>query len=222
MNLQQKLRHYFGTTYRRKSVDTFLNNNSHLFKGVVLDIGGRDRGAFKKPKLSVEKWIFADIVADHQPDIVLDVSNMKETISTNTIETILAAELFEHVAEIELALKECFRVLKKGGRLIVTVPFLFPVHADPNDYQRWTAQKWHKELEKTGFLIEKIEVSGYFMKIFADLSLTFWRQLPRPLSYIKYPLMPFYSLLTLFDTWSGKTKQLSKYHQGYFIVAKKR
>jgi len=43
---------------------------------VVLDIGGRNRGKFIKPKDKVEKWIFADIESKHKPDIVVDVCDI--------------------------------------------------------------------------------------------------------------------------------------------------
>ncbi len=154
-------------SYRRKSLDNLLEENKDYYKGVVLDIGGRDRGRFQKPKQQVEKWIFADIVTEHNPDIVLDVANM-EVIETETIDVVNAIELFEHVEQIKHGIKECYRVLKQGGVMILSAPFMYPIHADPYDFQRWTEHKWKKELEKSGFTIEKFQITGFYFTVLAD------------------------------------------------------
>ena len=65
-------------SYRRQMLDRLQEKYRGLYKGIVLDIGGRDRGNFKKPKDKVQKWIFADINQDYNPDIILDVSDMKQ------------------------------------------------------------------------------------------------------------------------------------------------
>ena len=75
------IKYYFWATYRRKLLDKLLEENKSYYKGIVLDIGGRDRGKFKKPKDKVEKWIFADTEDRHQPDIVLDVSEVVPSLA---------------------------------------------------------------------------------------------------------------------------------------------
>lgn len=47
----------------------------------------------------------------------------KLTFETNTFNYILSFDVFEHVPEYPVALKECFRCLKKGGALLFSVPF---------------------------------------------------------------------------------------------------
>ena len=102
IKLKKNIQYYFWASYRRKILDELLEKNKHYYKGIVLDIGGRDRGKFKKPKDKVKKWIFADIEEKHKPDIVLDVANMKD-IKDESIDIINAIELFEHVEKIEKA-----------------------------------------------------------------------------------------------------------------------
>lgn len=139
-------------------LDLLNEKYSYLYKGVVLDIGGRDRGRFKKPKDKVEKWIFADINASHNPDIIIDVSDMQE-IESSSIDVINAIELFEHVRKIDDGLGECYRVLKSGGILIISTPFLFPIHADPFDYQRWTNYKFISLLSHLKLYLNLIKAS---------------------------------------------------------------
>ena len=86
---KENLRYYVWASYRRKKLDTLLVNTIPYYRGVVLDIGGKDRGNFRKPKKKVEKWIFADIEANHHPDLVLDVMDMS-SIGSKSVDVVMA------------------------------------------------------------------------------------------------------------------------------------
>ncbi len=220
--LKKRLQQYMWKTYRRKHIDSLLSTHEHLFSGVVLDIGGRDRGKFKKPKEQVKKWIFADINPAHNPDIVLDVSCM-DTIENSSVDTILACELFEHVQQIDEGIIECFRVLKQHGRMIISVPFLYAIHADPSDYQRWTKYKWIQELEKNGFHVEECIITGRFFTLMAEYTKILFKSLPQPLSFGVLFLCPFLDLLVRLDRLPliKNHPRLGNFHGGYFIVVTK-
>ena len=214
-------------TYRRKMLDYLQNKYKHLYKGIVLDIGGRNRGKFKKPIKSVNKWIFADINESYKPDIILDVSNMS-IIESNTIDVVNAIELFEHVENIKKGLKECYRVLKNNGIIIISMPFLFPLHADPFDFQRWTNYKWCLELRKLGFKIEKFIIMGNFYTHLAEMLKMNFKSIKKHNrimgGIILKSSMPFLDFIVKFDTKPSFKKKsiLNKFHNGYFIIAKKK
>jgi len=212
-------------SYRRQMLDRLQEKYRGLYKGIVLDIGGRDRGNFKKPKDKVQKWIFADINQDHNPDITLDVSHMKQ-INSNSIDVISAIELFEHVYEIEKGLQECYRVLKKKGVLILSMPFLFHIHADPYDFQRWTSTKWRIELKKVGFKIEKLIIMGKFYTILAEMYKSQLKSIKKRFIIGKLLFSIILPSLNLLFKWDNKSfvkddPILNYYHAGYFIIAKK-
>lgn len=223
MNCKQ-IKKFFSATHRRLLLDKLLSSHSHLFgvESIVLDIGGRDRGSFNKPKDNVKKWIFADIETKHNPDIVLDVSNMKG-VESESIDIILATELFEHVEKPELGLKECLRVLKNGGKLILSVPFLYRIHGDPFDFQRWTEKKWKKELLAAGFKIDELIVMGRYFSVMADNFKMFAWSMPKILRYPLYILFPIFEILALLDqcTCVKNNNILGYFHDGYFIIATK-
>ncbi|MBU0612607.1 class I SAM-dependent methyltransferase [Patescibacteria group bacterium] len=218
----KNVNYYFWATYRRKSIDRILKENIHFYNGFVLDIGGRKRGQFKEPMGKVKKWIYTDINKKHKPDLVLDVSHM-DTIKSESVDVINAIELFEHVKRIEDGLKECYRVLKNGGTIIICVPFLYPVHADPNDFQRWTEDKWKNELVKVGFQISKIVIMGRYFTVLMDMKKELIKLLPFPIKHFFYLFYPLMDLAVKLDNskWVKKNKRLMKYHSGYYIVANK-
>ncbi len=218
----KNLKYYLSSTYRRQSLDKLLQKYEYIYQGTVLDIGGRDRGKFKKPKNKLDKWIFADIEPKHKPDLVLDVANMQD-IETESIDVINSLELFEHVEQINQGIAECYRVLKRGGKFIISVPFLYQIHADPYDFQRWTLTKWKNELIKTGFEIENIEIMGRFFTVRNSMNKTLIQSLPVIIRHIGYLIFPVFDLINKLDNtnWIKNHPKLGNYHGGYFIIAKK-
>lgn len=223
--IEMKKNFTYSYTYRRRVLDSLQKKYEYLYTGVVLDIGGRDSGYFIKPKEKVEKWIFADINKEYNPDIIIDVANM-EQIGSNSIDVVNAIELFEHVKEINKGLKECYRVLKEDGIFILSTPLVPPIHGDPYDYQRWTYFKWRLELEKLNFKILKIIVTGkYYMNLAEMLK---FKLRPKKRVTVRNRILfnllnPFLNLLIKLDGKdSVKNNQiLNNYHNGYFIIVKK-
>jgi len=213
--------HYLWSSYRRKSLDRLQGRFVELYEGTVLDIGGRDRGLFKKPRDRVERWIFADVNEEHHPDVVLDVADMKRVFPDGSVDVVNAMELFEHVERIERGLRECGRVLRDGGRMILSVPFIHPIHGDPFDFQRWTVDKWRKELASGGFEVEHLEVTGGFFSVLGDMVKSLTHALPFPFNRFFQVFYPLLDLFVLLDrtAWARKNPKLAGYHGGYFIVA---
>ena len=218
----KKIRYYFWSTYRRRTLDALLKTNASYYGGVVIDIGGRDRGKFEKPKKEVDQWIFADISPEHHPDIQLDVANM-HNVTDGSVDVINALELFEHVEYPEKGLSECYRVLKKGGVLFLSVPFLYPIHADPFDFQRWTEDKWRNEFTRVGFTIEKGYVMGRDFTVLCEQYKMLVKVLPFIIRAPLYVLYPLYDLIVLIDRfrWVKDHPRLGKCHGGYLWICRK-
>jgi len=70
-------------------------------------------------------------------DIVADAHNLS-MIQNDTYDTVLCAEVLEHLHTPAQAIAEMFRVLKPGGVLLLTTRFIFPIHDAPNDFYRYT------------------------------------------------------------------------------------
>lgn len=155
-------------SFRRYYLDQVLK--SVEFYGEVLDVGGKKdnkRGEFRPPLNSVKSWKYLNIDASVNPDYCCSAENIPT--DDNSFDVVLMTEVLEHLKTPELVIKECYRVLKPSGKMIITVPFLNAVHADPYDYQRWTSEKIKIEFEKAGFKVINIEAMGSFFGVFYDL-----------------------------------------------------
>lgn len=66
-----------------------------------------------------------------------DVQDM-EGIPDEAYDTVLCLEVLEHVPRPDRAVRELTRVLRPGGRLILSVPHLSRLHEEPSDFYRYT------------------------------------------------------------------------------------
>jgi SAM-dependent methyltransferase len=77
-----------------------------------------------------------DIDERRAPDILGDIC--AHDFSGRTFDVIVLSEVLEHVHSPHLAISNIRAALREGGRLILTVPFIFPIHERPHDYYRYT------------------------------------------------------------------------------------
>ncbi len=157
-------------SFRRKKLDKLLFKHQFLMKGDVIDIGGKKekkRGKFRPPLSQVKSWKYVNIDKSTNPDFCCSAENIP--VEDASYDTALLCEVLEHLEHPEQVLKDIFRILKNGGTLIISVPFLFPVHADPYDFQRWTDTKIRLVLESIGFSDIKIVPMGGLGSVIHDL-----------------------------------------------------
>lgn len=127
--------------------------------GTVLDIGAADR--WLRPHLLQEAhYIALDYPSTAlalyrtRPDVFADACRLP--FASSSLDAIACFEVLEHVADPESALREIARTLKPGGVACVSMPFLYPVHDAPHDYQRWTEHGWRRSANAAGLPIEAI------------------------------------------------------------------
>lgn len=114
----------------RKELKKFLER--HQDNGLTLDLGcGRSvyRNYFPNR-------IGFDIETRPGVDIVGDAHHL--SFEDEKFDNILCIEVLEHLHSPHIAIFEMKRVLKKGGKLILTTRFIFPLHDVPEDYYRYT------------------------------------------------------------------------------------
>lgn len=75
----------------------------------------------------------------------------------SSFDVVVSTQVLEHVAEPQLHLSECFRVLRPGGQLLLSTHGVFAYHPDPGDYWRWTCAGLKREIERAGFELTRFE-----------------------------------------------------------------
>lgn len=211
------LAYYLGVSYRRKQVDADLRSNARYLSGRVLDVGGgRQRGAFRPPPGA--RWIVADIRAGQGADVVADAHALP--FREGVFDAVKATEVFEHVRDAVGVLAECRRVLRSGGHLVATTPFLERLHGDPDDYARFTRAKWEDLLGTAGFTPVRIaEQGGYFTHLAGLLRFLVLRA-PAGLRHAGYLLFPLLDLLARLDGLSRvRRSEFATFVGGYLIIA---
>lgn len=74
--------------------------------------------------------------------------------SNGTFDAVLCSQVFEHVFTPVEFLAEIHRVLRPGGRLVLTVPFVWDEHEQPHDFARYSSFGLRAVLERAGFAVE--------------------------------------------------------------------
>lgn len=110
----------------------------------VLDIGSSagsydKREEFRGARASLARaatYVALDINASARPHVVADAHAIP--FADGSFDVVLANNLIEHLRDPVTGVAEMRRVLAPGGRVLYTIPFLYPVHEAPHDYTRFT------------------------------------------------------------------------------------
>ena len=140
-------------------------------------IGGRllDLGAGERP---YEPWYGPRcehaVSTDVAPHEGLSTRSMAEALpfADGSFDVVLVTEVLEHVDDHARTLDEVVRVLAPGGTVVVTVPFLYPVHEAPHDHRRFTHHGLEHLLTARGLLLEDLSAKGGAAALVLNLVLT--------------------------------------------------
>lgn len=198
----------------RKSLAEAVKHNVNNFKGRVLDVGCgimpyKEIILGNTDVTSYKGLDFANPVNEQyeiaQPDIFWD--GITIPLPDNTVDTIIATEVFEHCPNVEGVMAEMVRVLDKGGLLFFTVPFFWYLHLSPHDEYRYTPYSLHRHLSNAGFTNISIKRLGGWDASLAQM-LTIWYS-NRPLSAVKKRFL-FFMIKPLVKLLLKREKLLKK------------
>lgn len=127
--------------FSRKGLNQFIVGHLKLIpaNARVLNVGaGGDIQALtetyaRKYGFSV---VSTDIDPARKPDVVDDIT--QSSFPSAHFDAIVIIEVLEHVVDPLRAAAEVQRLLKPGGSLVLSTPFIFPLHDRPHDFFRYT------------------------------------------------------------------------------------
>lgn len=91
-------------------------------------------------------------------------------------DSVFSSEVVEHIFNLEQIIPELNRVLRKGGTILITCPFVWNEHEVPVDYARYTQFALKHLLEKNGFKIVKQDKSGDFTMTICQMRMVYFNQ----------------------------------------------
>jgi len=144
-----------------RRLNKFYKPNLH---GIVLDIGCAGKIARQSVIALGATYVGLDYprtaVAMYgtRPDIFGDAHNLP--VRSESADTVLILNVLEHLLEPDKALGEVARALKPGGKCLLEVPFLYPLHDQPFDYQRWTRHGLKTSAARAGLQVTSLVPIG--------------------------------------------------------------
>lgn len=154
------------TYIAQRAILNAVERNRDLFHGIVLDVGCgcmpyKSIVASSGARVSI--YIGLDLAdgvyakSFGRPDLEWD--GIRIPLEGASVDCAISTEVYIQCPDIDLVLAETARVLKPGGLLFFTVPFLWPVHNPPTDQYRFTPFALERHLGKAGF--NNIEMQAF-------------------------------------------------------------
>lgn len=110
-------------------------------------------------------------------------------LETGSVDLVLSSQVLEHVTDPAAYLRECRRVLRPGGRLVLSTHGIMPLHRDPVDYWRWTCDGLRHAIAAAGFDVDELRgvmgLGATGVQLFQDATiLRLPRRLWRPYAWV--------------------------------------
>jgi len=144
-----------GTAWRRANW-RFIQAIAASFpaRADVLDVGA-GRGDFRQI-FTHHSYIGSDIYPYPEIDLAVDLIEINP-FKERSFDLVVLANVIEHVYEYRKLISRCACLLKPGGQLLITVPFLLKLHQEPVDYHRYTHYALFQLAEENQLSVARFE-----------------------------------------------------------------
>jgi SAM-dependent methyltransferase len=133
------------------------------------------------------EYIAADLAGNPEATTLLREDGTVP-VADGSVDAVISTQVLEHVADPARYLRECRRVLRPGGGLLLSTHGLMVWHPDPVDLWRWTCDGLRRQVEDAGFEVVRFEgvmgLGATGVQLLQDA--WYWR-VPRPVR----PLLAF-------------------------------
>jgi len=180
-----------GTPIGRYYIDLFLKKHSTAVKGRCLEFGG---ATYKSYFPHAGQYEVISIKEGPGIDYVGDVHNLS-SLPVGIFDSIICTQVFEHLSHPHIAAKSLYSMMKPGGVLLFTVPFINNIHYSPTDFYRFTPYGCRLILEEVGFVINEIDYGGNSLVSVGSLLGLVAEDFSKEELSIKDPIYPYNNLI---------------------------
>lgn len=173
MNSFKRSQPWFATESILRS---YLARAVPYLTGRMLDAGcGQQR---YKDIFRFESYVGVEYDDKFKPDVVADLRHLP--FDDNEFDSILNNQVLEHIDDTHAVMSELTRVLKPGGYLCITVPFIGRLHGEPHDYWRMTEHGIRYLFRRHGLEeVEILNMGGFFTTQMFLWQFWIWERLAR-------------------------------------------
>lgn len=212
---------YLIKKYSPLRILQIIEVNKISLKGKSLEFGAYkfSKKNFSSHFKGEKKFQFTNLKSDRKNNIIGANLNKKLNFKTNFYDNLVIFNVLEHLNDHSMSLRELNRILKKGGIVIGSTPFLYQIHGAPKDYLRFTKQYLLEKFKINNFNTVYIKSLGYgpFLACFSIL-FPYFKFLPI-INYIIFLMcLIFDSFLQIFT----RTKLNEIFPLGIFFIVKKK
>jgi SAM-dependent methyltransferase len=146
--------------YERRSILAFVQRVAAATApgASVLDVGAGNapyRELFAHCRYLTTDWTHS--VHERSRDVDFVASAEALPLEDEAVDAVLLTQVLEHVSDPAAVLRETARVLRPGGNVCITVPFVWELHELPHDFWRYTPASLEQLLTGAGFVAPVIE-----------------------------------------------------------------
>lgn len=210
----------------RRQIRKAILNNSNLLSGSMIDFGCGTK-PYKEFFSFCNEYIGVDykIEGREEKQKKVDVFYDGKTIpfENNRFDSLLSTEVLEHVFNLDELLLEFNRVLKVGGKAIITTPFMWEEHEMPYDYARYTTPALKHLYLKNGFEIINNYKTGNHIEVIYQFKINYIKNILPENKIIKHIILfPFTFFYNFFGVLLSfiLPKDETAYFNNVFILKK--
>jgi SAM-dependent methyltransferase len=166
-----------GDFFVLRSLTAFLQRvlPQWLGSGVaVADIGCGEQPLRRMIEELGGKYTGIDLCQNRQGtvEMVADITDVP--LPDGSFGLILCTEVLEHIPDTSAAFAELSRLCKAGGAIIITTPFAYPLHEEPNDYVRLTPAMVRRSAVQHGLEVVELTTAGDELQVAATVWCNLW------------------------------------------------
>ena len=144
-------RYYYKTQLREAIARLIATHVCPSPEMVVVDFGCGEM-PYRSLFPSQAEYIGVDLARNEQAQVTVG-DDGRATLPDGSANVVLSTQVLEHHESPDAYLRECHRLLKPGGALVLSTHGYWRYHPDPVDYWRWTRAGLVKTISERGFTV---------------------------------------------------------------------
>jgi SAM-dependent methyltransferase len=144
---------------------------------VVVDVGCGEQPLRGLVQALGARYVGTDVTQNAQGTVDHVCSITRLALEDASADVVICTEVLEHVSETACAFDELARVLAPGGRIVVTVPFAYPLHEEPYDFVRLTPYQIRACATACGLEVAEVQTAGNELEVIATVVDNLWNRM---------------------------------------------